>query len=272
MTTKSRTAGQLPVIVAGELRERLIAGEWAAGERLPSETTLAAHYGVSRATIRGALKRLEDANLIRIQHGRGSFATNLLPSIETGLHELRSMSRTIRNAGHDPGVAYRKRELRMPTGVEMERLQISRTTPVLYLERSILSDGKVVAFDYDVINGALLPIDFDPESLEGSFFDYLQTVGLEPERAIAAVRPVLSRDVGWGRDRSPQGLYLLLDQVQYLPDDRVLSWSLIYFVEDKFQFTILRKRTPANRVGERDQHRFPLQRGPKVRGTVDGGR
>ena len=91
-----------------------------------------------------------------------------------------------------------------------------------------------------------MPSDFDPESLEGSFFDYLQTVGLEPERATAAVRPVLSREVGWGRDRSPQGLYLLLDQVQYLPDDRILSWSLIYFVEDKFQFTILRKRTPAN--------------------------
>lgn len=243
MSTQSRTTGQLPVIVAGELRERLIANEWLPGGRLPSETELAAHYGVSRATIRGALKRLEEASLIRTHHGRGSFVTDLLPDIETGLHELRSMSATIANAGHEPGIVYRKRELRMPTGVEMQRLQISRTTPVLALERSILSDGKVVAFDYDVINGALLPADFDPESLEGSFFNYLQRVGLEPERAIAAVRPVLSKSVGWGRDRSPEGLYLLLDQVQYLHDDRILSWSLIYFIEDRFQFTILRKRT-----------------------------
>lgn len=237
-----RTAGQLPVIVASELRERMTSNEWSPGERLPSEAQLAMYYNVSRATIRGALKHLEQVGLIRTVHGRGSFLTDLLPSIGTGLHELRSMSRTIANAGHTPGIVYRKRELRMPTGVEIERLGVSRTTPVLVLERSILSDGKVVAFDYDVVNGAILPADFDPVTLEGSFFDYLHTIGREPERAIAAVRPVLSKDVGWGPDRSPRGLYLLLDQVHYLQDDQPLSWSLIYFVEDKFEFTILRKR------------------------------
>jgi GntR family transcriptional regulator len=232
---------QRPAILAEQLRERLLGQEWLAGEQLPSEAALAAHYGVSRVTVRTALSSLEKAGFIRIRHGKGSFVTHLLPSIRASLHELRSMSATIANAGREPGVVYRQRLLRLPTAEECKRLQISTTNPVLYLERAILADSEVVAFDYDIINVALLPNDFDPNVLTGSVFEYLQTINLVPEQAVTEVRPVLAADIGWGKGRSPIGLYLLLDQLQFLRDDQILSWSLIYFVEDRFQFTILRR-------------------------------
>lgn len=44
------------------------------GEKLPSETVLAQHYGVARTTVRLALSELRAAGLVRSEQGRGVFA------------------------------------------------------------------------------------------------------------------------------------------------------------------------------------------------------
>ena len=50
--------------LAAVLRERIASGELAEGDRLPSETSLAEQEGVSRSTVREALRTLEQARLI----------------------------------------------------------------------------------------------------------------------------------------------------------------------------------------------------------------
>lgn len=51
------------------LRQRILAGELAPGDRIPSERVLADEFGVNRHAVREALKRLEQAGLVRITHG-----------------------------------------------------------------------------------------------------------------------------------------------------------------------------------------------------------
>ena len=55
--------------IAAQLRDAIMAGEIAIDERLPGEQELAERYGVSRPTIREALKRLAAQNLIRSRRG-----------------------------------------------------------------------------------------------------------------------------------------------------------------------------------------------------------
>lgn len=55
------------------LRDRIMSGELAAGERLPGEPSLAAEHGVARVTIRRALDRLAKDGLIRRKPGSGTF-------------------------------------------------------------------------------------------------------------------------------------------------------------------------------------------------------
>lgn len=43
------------VSIRDDLRMRIASGEWPAGGRLPSETDLAARYGVARMTVRQAI-------------------------------------------------------------------------------------------------------------------------------------------------------------------------------------------------------------------------
>jgi DNA-binding FadR family transcriptional regulator len=63
--------------VADQILEMVVAGVIGNGERLPSESVLAQRYGVSRPTIREALRVLSAQNLIRTEKGAtgGSFVT-----------------------------------------------------------------------------------------------------------------------------------------------------------------------------------------------------
>jgi len=55
--------------IAEQLRAAIVAGQFKIGERLPTEDELAQRYGVSRPSVREALKRLAAQNLVRARRG-----------------------------------------------------------------------------------------------------------------------------------------------------------------------------------------------------------
>ncbi|MGH2531649.1 MAG: GntR family transcriptional regulator [Thermomicrobiales bacterium] len=57
------------------LREAIEQGRYRLGDRLPTEGELQQAYGVSRVTVRTALRRLEEDGLISTQRGRGTYVT-----------------------------------------------------------------------------------------------------------------------------------------------------------------------------------------------------
>jgi GntR family transcriptional regulator, transcriptional repressor for pyruvate dehydrogenase complex len=76
--------------VAQILLSHLVSGEYAPGQRLPSERTLADSLGVGRSLIREALKALTLLGLVDVRQGDGTYLrqrpSNLLPaSFEWGL-------------------------------------------------------------------------------------------------------------------------------------------------------------------------------------------
>lgn len=62
------------------LESKIISGEYAQGERLPSERKLAEEYGISRPGIREVLRRLEERGLIEVRAGLGSFVMEMMPT------------------------------------------------------------------------------------------------------------------------------------------------------------------------------------------------
>lgn len=65
--------------IANAIRKAILDGALRVEERLPSETELADRFGVSRATVREAMKRLAAQNLIRSERGAtgGAFVNRL---------------------------------------------------------------------------------------------------------------------------------------------------------------------------------------------------
>jgi GntR family transcriptional repressor for pyruvate dehydrogenase complex len=71
----------LPQVVARQLQQLILKGEWKAGEKIPSQRMLSEEYAVSRASLREALLTLETLGLIRTEPGRGTFvAYGLTPT------------------------------------------------------------------------------------------------------------------------------------------------------------------------------------------------
>ncbi len=77
--------------IAAQIRAELAAGRLAVGSRLPSERALSLQFGVSRNTLREALRSLEHAGLIRLQKGAsgGAFISERSgEAVVTGLMDL----------------------------------------------------------------------------------------------------------------------------------------------------------------------------------------
>jgi DNA-binding FadR family transcriptional regulator len=77
--------------IAGQIRKALAEGRLQVGNRLPAERTLAEQFGVSRNTLREALRSLEHAGLIRLQRGAsgGAFISeHSSEAVMTGLMDM----------------------------------------------------------------------------------------------------------------------------------------------------------------------------------------
>lgn len=228
--------------VREDLRRRILAREWARGARLPSEADLTREYGVARVTVRTALKALESQGLVDIRHGSGTFVSDFGSEIRAGLQELRSITDTIREMGHEARMELHRKDVRRATPAECAKLGLEPDDLVVAVERAVLADEQAVAFSYDAIPLGLIPTALLEALGAGSVFSALQQHGIEPTRALAELHAVQDPAIGWGRRRPDDALYLLLDQVHYDRASRPLMYSLTYFIEGRFQFVILRAR------------------------------
>ena len=61
--------------IAVHLRRRITGGELLHGERLPPERAFADQFGVSRGTVRDALRRLEEGGFVEKRPGSGTYVT-----------------------------------------------------------------------------------------------------------------------------------------------------------------------------------------------------
>jgi GntR family transcriptional repressor for pyruvate dehydrogenase complex len=86
--------------VADQLRELIVSGELKRGERLPNETVLAREFGVSRATVREALRLLTAQSMIRTAKGAGGGTYVTLPSVDHVSQFLNSALNLLAAADH----------------------------------------------------------------------------------------------------------------------------------------------------------------------------
>lgn len=71
----------VPDQIFEQLKQSLIAGKWQPGESLPSEIQLAEDFGVSRMSVRAAIKKLETYGLVEVKMGEGTYVVEFNPSI-----------------------------------------------------------------------------------------------------------------------------------------------------------------------------------------------
>lgn len=152
-TTRART---LPYEeVKASLRERIAAGGWQPGVRLPSERELVQQFGCARMTVHRALRELEDEGLIERRQGSGSYVAQLHPI--SNLLQVRDIHEEIAERGHAHatrvcGVAREK------AGAEVAAaMRLRRGAPVVHIRLVHVENGLPIQLEDRHVNPALAP-------------------------------------------------------------------------------------------------------------------
>jgi GntR family transcriptional regulator len=238
------------VSVYEELARRIGQGEITAGARLPSEPGLAAEMSVSRATVRDALRMLEDDGLVRRIQGSGTFVTQRL-RVSNSLDVNFGVTDAIRAAGMRAGISG-GRHWTEPAGVsEAERLNIDPAEDVLVVERIRTADARPVVLSRDVLPRKL--IDGRPQIVEhmltASIYSVLeQDLGVVIQYGVASFRPVQADRTLASKLAVPwAALLLYLWQVDYAENGDPMLSSHEYHLADAFNFSVVR-RGPGRKV------------------------
>ena len=88
-------------VVRDALRER-VAGSCAPGDRMPSEAELAREYGVSRLTLREAVRGLVEEGYLTRRQGDGTFVTQR-PRLRNNLDVNFGVTQLVESMGMTPG-------------------------------------------------------------------------------------------------------------------------------------------------------------------------
>jgi GntR family transcriptional regulator len=210
---------------------------------LPSETELSARFKVSRATIREALSRLEQANLIIRRHGVGTFVAPRPPVIEAGLEELESLETMATRIGLETTMGKAIIEERGAAKREAECLQLQPGDPVLSVARVIMTGKRPVAYLIDVIPTAYLHKDELGAAFTGSVLDLFVRRGDVPlshsrtDILAEAADEEIARKL-----RLQAGEALLKLEAQLVARaGNIIDYSTSYFVPGYFHFHVVRR-------------------------------
>lgn len=217
-------------------------GVFKENEKLPSEFELSKSLGVSRATLREALRLLEEENIIVRRHGVGTFV-NPKPVFTSGIEQLRSISSMIQDAGMEPGTIYLNSTKTLSNEEDIKRFQCDEGDYILTIKRVRTANGEPVVYCVDQVPSQHMPRDFENRH-DSSIFSALEETGkIHVAYAVTYINPVGAHPEVSAILKSGQDVpLLLLTQLHYDDNDRVVLYSKNYFRADKFSFHVVRKR------------------------------
>jgi len=142
--------------VYNTLRSRILDGDYAVGDLLPSEPELEKQYLVSRTTVRKAVEMLSREGLVETKQGRGTIVLDYHTT--QNINQVSSLSETLEQKGH---VVYCKNMYinTVPASARVaNELQIKQGSPIILIQRLQIADGMPIA----IFKNYLIP-DFVPD-------------------------------------------------------------------------------------------------------------
>ncbi|MEW6636001.1 MAG: GntR family transcriptional regulator [Actinomycetota bacterium] len=229
-------------VVRDELRRDLLSGTYSPGDKLPAEPDLAASYGVSRITLREAVRGLVEEGYLSRQHGLGTYVTKK-PRLRNNLDTNFGVTQLIRSMGFTPGNEDVRVSEEPSTEAVARALALEPGHPVARLERLRTADGDPIVYSVEFMPMEILPRGLeDLRGLSGSLYELLADLGHPVDHGIASIKPVLAdREMARRLKTKPDHPLLLLEQVDYGPGDRPELFSREWYSCEELEVTVYRK-------------------------------
>ena len=213
------------------------------GEQLPPEPEMARMLGISRSTLREALRAFERQGLIIRRRGVGTFVSQTKRVIESNLETLESLDTLLRRMG----LECQTRDLEIqevPASPQIAgHLGITEGSAIVSISRTKTTSGQAVAYMHDVFPATLVGLDVVRGKFKGSAVDLLLELG-EPEVSYAWANisaTSATKDLASRLDIEPQSAVLLMEETIYSADNTVVEYSRNFFVPEYFNFHLVRR-------------------------------
>ncbi len=211
--------------------------------RLPSEPFLAKKMGVSRATLREAMRSFEGQGMIRRRQGVGTFVAAKVPVMEAGLEVLESIGTIAQRSG----LTVRMGELQIQqitADQELGKLlNLEVDTDLTQVARIIYTENRPIAYLLDTLPVDILSIEELQSGFTGSVLDLLLRRGvpklIQSRTEINAVGA--TSEVARALQIQRDDVLLYLAAQLYAEESRVVDYSISYFLPGYFRFHVVRR-------------------------------
>jgi GntR family transcriptional regulator len=213
------------------------------GDRLPTEPKLAEMLGVSRATLREAMRTFETQGLIQRRQGVGTFVVHPSSVIDTGLELLESIESMALRVGLPVRMGNYEIEKRAADAEERELL---KDTQVLHVSRVMEAEGRPIAYLVDVLPSKLFTEAEFRRDFSGSVLDLLlrqtsmRVTSADTEIHASAAESNEARALHMQRG----DVVLHFKSTLFSLDGSVIDLSRSYFLPGYFRFHVIRRVEP----------------------------
>ncbi len=213
------------------------------GAKLPSEPILAEQMGVSRATLREAMRTFESQGMLKRQQGVGTFVVGPTQIIESGLEVLESIETLAEKIGLEVSMGDFQIDHVQANAVQADQLNLSEGVPAIEVRRVILTHDSPVAYLVDILPEHVLDVETLATRFTGSVLDLLINIGDPPlstsKTEISAVHA--PTDVAKALNIQRGDTLLLLKGLLFNEAGDPVDYSHSYFLPGYFRLHIIRK-------------------------------
>ncbi|MCA2001004.1 MAG: GntR family transcriptional regulator [Chloroflexi bacterium] len=220
-----------------DLRQMIQSGVIPPGGMLPPEMEICQAYNVGRQTVRQAIARLVDDDLIERFAGRGTFVRQQ-PS-HTQFFLDRSFSQQMREMGREPHSRTLSAETGIVSAENVPALQALKGKPCFILERLRLGDDEPICHQTSTVLIERCPAIEEQDFANQSLYEILSTkYHLIINRIDHVVRAVAADEYRAELLNVAEGAPLLfVGTTTYLDDGEIIEHSASYYRADRYEYS-----------------------------------
>lgn len=213
-----------------------------AGQRLVSEPDLAKQLGVSRATLREAMRTFETQGMIRRRQGSGTYVVGKVTVMDAGLEVLESLETMARRMNLAITVSAMHMEEVLASDDTAKTLGVRNGTRLTRIQRVMRADDRPVAYLVDTLPENILKASDLPEGFSGSVLDFLIQRGdaLGISRAVVGATNAPA-DVAKALEIQRDDVLLHFSSQLFDESNKIVDYSISYFIPGYFHFHVNRR-------------------------------
>ncbi len=213
-----------------------------AGQRLITEPELAKQLGVSRATLREAMRTFETQGVIRRRQGSGTYVVGKVPVIDAGLEVLESIETMAARMNLEITLSDLHIEQFEAEKDSAARLGVEAGSRLTRIRRVMRADRRPAAYLVDILPDTILKPSDLPKNFHGSVLDFLLDRGdkLTVSRAVIGATNA-SPDVAKPLEIQRDDVLLKFESQLYDNKNNVVDFSVSYFIPGYFHFHVNRR-------------------------------